>query len=358
MTEHNEHQTFKTDEIPCQEISDPVVLSKTPLVSANMITYNHEPYIAQAIEGVLMQETDFPIELIIGEDCSTDRTREIVLDYQKKYPDIIRVITSGHNIGARKNSLRTNKACHGTYIAYCEGDDYWIDPKKLQKQVNFLGNNPDYGLVHSDFDKYYESKKVFERAFNKSNVIKIPEGNIFNNLLGNEWIIHTPTIMIRNNLQKKYQKFCADNKNETKKWKFGDIALFLYFAMFSKIKYLDESTAVYRILEESACNTKSEKKRIENDVALQKLKLFYAQNFHASENIIHDLYVRLYQALLKKAFIFDNFILAKKSFCYLMKNGKIRIKDIFFFICSITIVNSWVKKILGFLRISQKDFNQ
>jgi glycosyltransferase involved in cell wall biosynthesis len=358
MTERNEHHAFKADEIPCQDISDPAVLSKNPLVRVNMITYNHEPYIAQAIEGVLMQETDFPIELIIGEDCSTDRTREIVLDYQKKHPDIIRVVTSEHNVGMTKNDLRTNKACRGKYIALCEGDDYWFDPHKLRKQVNFLATNPDYGLVHSDFDKYYESNKVLERAFNRSNAIKIPEGNIFNYLLGNEWIIHTPTTMVRNNLQKKYLKFYADNKSETKKWKFGDIASFLYFARFSKIKYLDEPTAVYRILEESACNTKSEKKRIEKDVALQILKLFYAQNFHASENIIHDLYVRLNQALLKKAFIFDNFILAKKSFCYLMKNGKIRIKDVFFFICSITILNNWVKKILGPLRISQRDFNQ
>ena len=330
MTERNEHHTFKEDEIPCQEISDPAVLSKNPLVSVKMITCNHEPYIAQAIEGVLMQDTDFTIELIIGEDCSTDRTFEIVLNYQKKHPEMIRIITSKKNVGIKKNSRRVGKACRGKYIALCEGDDYWTDPSKLKKQVDFLEANPEYGLVHSDFDKYYESRKVFEKAFNKNNTIKIPEGNIFNNLLGNKWIIHTQTSMFRNNLNKKYLKFYADNKNETKKWRYEDIALFLYFANFSKIKYLDESTAVYRILEESACNTKSEKKRIENDVALQKLKLFYAQNFHASENIIHDLYVRLNQALLKKAFIFDNFILAKKAFCCLIKNGKIRIKDIFF----------------------------
>ena len=97
MTGHDEKQTFKDDEIPSQEISDPAVLSKNPVVSVKMITYNHEPYIPQAIEGVLMQETNFPIELIIGEDCSTDGTREIIFDYQQKYPDIIRVITSEKN---------------------------------------------------------------------------------------------------------------------------------------------------------------------------------------------------------------------------------------------------------------------
>jgi glycosyltransferase involved in cell wall biosynthesis len=76
---------------PSREISDPAVLAKAPLVSVWMTTYNHEPYIARAIEGVLMQETTFPIELVIGEDCSTDRTREIVMEYQKRRPDIIQI---------------------------------------------------------------------------------------------------------------------------------------------------------------------------------------------------------------------------------------------------------------------------
>lgn len=147
MPEQNEYQTRKTNEIPRQEISDPSVLAKNPVVSVGMITYNHEPYIAQAIESVLMQETNFPIELIIGEDCSTDRTREIVLEYQKKYPEIIRVVTSDSNVGMWKNGWRTAMACRGEYRANCEGDDYWTDPHKLQKQVAFFGANPDVVMV-------------------------------------------------------------------------------------------------------------------------------------------------------------------------------------------------------------------
>jgi glycosyltransferase involved in cell wall biosynthesis len=114
-----------------------------------MITYNHEPYIAQAIEGVLMQKTAFPIELIIGEDCSTDRTRDIVLNYQRNYPEIIRVITSDKNIGMRNNGLRTSKACRGRYMAFCEGDDFWLHPLKLQKQVDLMEANGLALCVHS-----------------------------------------------------------------------------------------------------------------------------------------------------------------------------------------------------------------
>jgi glycosyltransferase involved in cell wall biosynthesis len=111
---------------------------RDPLVSVVMITYNHEPYIAQAIEGVVSQETDFPIELVIGEDCSTDRTREIVLDYQRRYPEIIRVIYSEKNVGMHANSRRTILAARGGYIAFCEGDDWWHRKDKLQIQVRAL----------------------------------------------------------------------------------------------------------------------------------------------------------------------------------------------------------------------------
>jgi glycosyltransferase involved in cell wall biosynthesis len=103
-----------------------------------MITYNHEPYIAQAIEGVLSQETDFPIELIIGEDCSTDRTREIVLDFQRRHPEMIRVLFSEKNVGMHNNFRRTVLAARGKYIAFCEGDDWWHRRDKLQLQIRAL----------------------------------------------------------------------------------------------------------------------------------------------------------------------------------------------------------------------------
>jgi glycosyltransferase involved in cell wall biosynthesis len=83
---------------------------------------------AIAIEGVVQQKADFPFELVVGEDCSTDRTREIVMEYQKKYSDIIRVLIFEENVGAKRNGLRTERACRGKYIAFCEGDDYWADP--------------------------------------------------------------------------------------------------------------------------------------------------------------------------------------------------------------------------------------
>ena len=120
-------------------------MSKTTIiVSVCMITYNHEDFISEAIEGVLMQKTDFPIELIIGEDCSTDNTRKIVVEYANKYPNIIRLLLPDNNLGMMKNFVETLDAANGKYIALCEGDDYWTDPYKLQKQVDFLEMNEGY----------------------------------------------------------------------------------------------------------------------------------------------------------------------------------------------------------------------
>jgi glycosyltransferase involved in cell wall biosynthesis len=158
MTEHNKYQAFKADEIPSQEISDPTVLSKTPLVSVVMPTYNHESYIAQAIEGALMQKTNFPYEVLIGEDGSSDRTLEICKEYVAKYPDKIRlflndrknvIYINGRPTG-RWNFINLLKKSKGKYIALCEGDDYWIDPYKLQKQFDFLERNTDYIICYHD----------------------------------------------------------------------------------------------------------------------------------------------------------------------------------------------------------------
>jgi glycosyltransferase involved in cell wall biosynthesis len=129
------------------EISDAAVLATNPLVSVCMVTYRHAGFIGQAIESVLAQRCDFPIELVIGDDCSPDRTGEIVLEYQNRRPDLIRVIGSAANVGAYANEDRCTRACRGTYIAVCEGDDYWCDVDKLQQQVAVFRQLPDCQLV-------------------------------------------------------------------------------------------------------------------------------------------------------------------------------------------------------------------
>jgi glycosyltransferase involved in cell wall biosynthesis len=125
-------------------------------VSVWMITYNHERYIAQAIDSVLMQRVNFDYELVIGEDCSTDRTREIVVDYQKRYPGRIRLILREKWVGSFWNFLQTFQACKGEYLACLEGDDYWTSPHKLQKQVDYLESHQECTLCHHDVIELYQ----------------------------------------------------------------------------------------------------------------------------------------------------------------------------------------------------------
>jgi glycosyltransferase involved in cell wall biosynthesis len=121
-----------------------------PKVSIAMITYNHEKFIAQAMESVLAQQTDFPIELVIGEDCSTDGTREIVEQFAARYPDVIRPILHEKNVGMHRNGQAVLEACNGEYLAFLEGDDYWTNPAKLQSQVLALSNAAEcVGSIHA-----------------------------------------------------------------------------------------------------------------------------------------------------------------------------------------------------------------
>ena len=127
-----------------------------PLLSVCFITYNHENYLNESLESVLNQKANFDYEIIIGEDFSTDRTREIVKRYEKKYPKKIKIISSECNVGAHRNIIRVLENCIGKYIATIEGDDYWTDNLKLQKQVDFLEKNNEFSMVCHDALKINE----------------------------------------------------------------------------------------------------------------------------------------------------------------------------------------------------------
>ena len=132
-------------------------LQPPPLLSVLCLTYNHEKYISTAIDSFLSQVTSFAIEIIIGEDCSTDTTLSIVENYKNRFPQKIQIIKSEFNVGMVKNLRRTMKACRGKYIAICEGDDFWEGTSKLQQQVDFLENNSDYSITYHDAYVFDES---------------------------------------------------------------------------------------------------------------------------------------------------------------------------------------------------------
>ena len=135
----------KTEEIKVKYPSDKFS------VSICVITYNHAPFISRSLDGMLIQETGFPFEIVIGEDSSTDETLKICELYAARYPGKIRLLKKVPNLGVKNNFKRTLNECKGKYTAICEGDDFWTDKYKLQKQVTFLENNPEYALCSTRF---------------------------------------------------------------------------------------------------------------------------------------------------------------------------------------------------------------
>lgn len=222
-----------------------------PLVSVSVATYQHHHYIKNCLEGILMQKTNFEYEIIIGEDGSIDGTKEICIDYAKKYPEKIRLFLrnrklsqlydSDGNFICRFNSGWNILSARGKYIAICEGDDYWTDPLKLQKQVDFLDSNPDYGLVYSDINMIDAENNEIKTSLSYEKVkSNYKSGYIFWDLIKSNFI-NTLTVCARKELYTDYF-----NKKSYEVYAY-DLRYWLYFSLRSKVKYFDEKMANYRI---------------------------------------------------------------------------------------------------------------
>jgi glycosyltransferase involved in cell wall biosynthesis len=201
-----------------------------------MTVYNHEKYIAHALDSVLMQKVNFKYEIVLGEDCSTDSTREIVVKYAQRYPSKFKLLLHKTNIGAVNNVNEIFKNCTGKYIAMLEGDDYWTDPLKLQKQVDFLERNADFVICFHPVKIWNENDQKLEDDYITRNVSETTD--IYELAKGN--YIHTPSVLFRNGLIKEYP-------DEFSKSPVADYFLHMLNAQFGKIKKLPDIMAVYRV---------------------------------------------------------------------------------------------------------------
>lgn len=204
-------------------------------VSVLMVTYNHENFIAQAIDSALMQKVNFEYEIVIGEDCSTDHTRDIVIGYQQRYPDTIRLLLPERNSGGHKNFVQTYKACQGEYIALLDGDDYWTSPHKLQKQVDFLDSHPECAIC------FHSVKVICDDCSQGPGIfppVRQKEIYTLKDLLV-ENFIPTCSTMFRNGLFGEFPD-----------WFYvlpmGDWALLILNAQYGSIGYINEVMGAYR----------------------------------------------------------------------------------------------------------------
>ena len=242
------------------------------MLSVVMTTYNHERYIATAIESVLRQQTDFPIEIIIGEDCSTDRTLNIALDYQSQYPEAIHIVRSESNVGLRANYRRTIATARGRYIALLDGDDYFTHRKKLQMQVDLLEANPDVGMC------YGRSERVDENG----NTTIYPEGECattFEAMLRRN-PAENCTVVARKELVERY--YAEIRPEEHPEWLTDDLPMWLWFAANSRYMAIDCPMSVHRVLTYSVSHNPDYRKKIEFVDSLYDISLWYDERYNES----------------------------------------------------------------------------
>lgn len=212
-----------------------------PLVSIRCLVYNHEPYLRQCLDGFVMQQTDFAFEAIVHDDASTDNSAAIIREYAEKYPDIIKPIYETENQYSKKDgslSRIMNEAVHpaAKYIAFCEGDDYWINPKKLQNQVGFLEQHSDYSMCWTD--AFVETGGVLTAYNRYSESCQSPLEDI---IIGGGDFVPTCSIVMR-----KALFFAMPQK--AKNYYVGDYPIQMWCGYMGNVAYIREQTCVYRFL--------------------------------------------------------------------------------------------------------------
>lgn len=212
-----------------------------PKVTIASISYNQEKFITQALESFVMQKTKFPFEVVISDDCSTDKTAKIIKDYADKYPDIIKPIFREKNLGAVNNYIETLSGVKSEYVVYCEGDDYFTDPLKLQKQVDFLDSHPDYSIYFHPVTVKYEDDSKPDETFPAAEMINKKNFFVFDNLLQVNFM-QTNSVMYRWRFsgEEKFKNIFPTDILPC------DWFLHLFHAQSGKIGFINEIMAVYR----------------------------------------------------------------------------------------------------------------
>ncbi|MDP1623922.1 MAG: glycosyltransferase [Bacteroidales bacterium] len=231
----------------------------SPLVSACLITYNHEYFINKCIEGALIQELSFPYEIIIGEDFSIDGTRDICLEYAEKHPQIIRLVCNDKNLGMVRNWTLALQECKGKYIAICEGDDYWTDPLKLQNQVDFLEAHPEYMISFHAVDLMIHNNGTSSLS---NNTVQLHQNQFTIEDLLKCNFINTPSLVIRNT------DFLKRITNSYEHIPTLDWMITILASQYGKICYFPESMAVYRMHDGGIHSHKDKKYFLESAITL------------------------------------------------------------------------------------------
>lgn len=223
--------------IPAIETSSPELVA-APLVSVLILTWNHEPYLAQTLESVVSQRCKFPFEIVIGEDCSTDATAAIAAEYRKRYPHLIRIVSASANVGMHRNLARIWHKARGRYIAICEGDDYWVDSDKLARQVARFDGNPRLSLCGAGTRRIEPGPDGEWRETGRIRPDVIKDNYTIEDLIA-AYSFHTSSVMVRKDCvafpRWFWDMYCADRP------------LYLLCAATGDVEFIPDVMSAYRL---------------------------------------------------------------------------------------------------------------
>ncbi len=246
------------------------------MVTVCVTTYNHAQWVAQALESILAQRTSFEVEVIVGDDCSTDSTVDVCRAYVERYPGRVRLLEAERNMGMRANYRRTIKAARGEYIAMCDGDDFWCDEQKLQRQVEVLERDAEVGLCYSRSKRFHEGQNdewVYPRGVMHCDF----ESLLFENTVDNV------TAVARRSLVMQY--YAEVRPEEHPEWLTDDQPMWLWVAARSKVVALERVTAAHRLLSESQSQSRDFSRRIAFCDSLMDISMWMDDKVGTGRNI-------------------------------------------------------------------------
>jgi len=238
-----------------------------PLVSIIILSFNHQNFIEEAVLSAISQQGNFISEIIIGDDASNDDTQIILKNLQTKYPKIIKLNFQTKNIGVWENLSSTIKKSSGSYLALLDGDDFWLDPFKIDKQLELILSDESIGLVHTNFKQLKEDKLISDNVLNPA---LVPQGFIYNKLMISNFIANSTVLVKRHAILN-----AITTLNQYKDVLFiQDYPIWLHISMYNKIAFLAQSTLMYRVLPISHSHFQSIDQKIQRITEVFQLKIF------------------------------------------------------------------------------------
>ncbi len=280
------------------------------MISVIVLTYNQEQFINKALDGILMQKVDDRIEIVIGDDHSTDRTHSICQQYKLRYPNLIRLHYNNPNLGLVKNFIKMLYNCRGEYIALCDGDDYWTDENKLQKQLNMFRIDSSLTIVHTSRSMLDENGKLYLPDISENSATNVKD-------LFFHYPITTVTAMFKSEPIKawlpEYERLSVEHN-----WKMQDLPLWLFLGTKGKIGFLRDDTSVYRVLKNTLSREQSKRRSYEFDKSVIDIKSFFYPMYNVGDKDFENRYHEM-EFHARKRLLLNYGWMARSQFIQLFK---------------------------------------